>query len=129
MIKKFFSSEEIQLEERWIKSINIDEINALKEEFSDRFGKPPPELNDLFFQLEVRCWAESAGVSSLSIENNKVTIRFPAKPEGSPPRQFPNLGRDIRSGKNALWFDARSENEWRRKLVEILSILSAEKAN
>ncbi|MEN8241657.1 MAG: transcription-repair coupling factor [Chloroflexota bacterium] len=116
----------LRLYRRLADSHTFDEINALKEEFTDRFGTLPADLTNLFFQLEVRCWAELAGVSSLSIESNKVSIRFPARPEGSPPRQFPNLGRDVRSGKNALWFDAKSEKEWREKLVEILTILSAE---
>jgi transcription-repair coupling factor (superfamily II helicase) len=117
----------LRLYRRLADSHTFDEISALKEEFTDRFGKIPIEVQDLFFQLEVRCWAELAEASSISVEQNRVAIRFPALPENSSPRSYPNLGQDVRSGKNALWFTATSEENWRKRLVDILKILASEK--
>ena len=116
----------LRLYRRLADSHSLDEISSLKEEFSDRFGPLPAEVSNLFYQLEVRTWSEQAGASSVSVENNRVTVRFPALPEGAPPRSYPNLGKDVRAGKNALWFKSESEAEWQEKLVEILRKLTAD---
>jgi transcription-repair coupling factor (superfamily II helicase) len=114
----------LRLYRRLADSHNFEEINQLKEEFSDRFGPTPEEVSNLFYQLEVRTWAELAGASSVSVEDNRVTVRFPHLPENAPPRRYPNLGKDVHAGKNALWFKTKSEEAWRDKLIEILSLLS-----
>jgi transcription-repair coupling factor (superfamily II helicase) len=114
----------LRLYRRLADSYSLEEINNFREEFKDRFGPLPEDVSNLFFQLEVRTWAEEAGASSVSVENNRVTVRFPSLPEGAPPRSYPNLGRDVHAGKNALWFKTDSEDKWRDKLVEILKLLS-----
>jgi transcription-repair coupling factor (superfamily II helicase) len=110
----------LRLYRRLADAHNLDQINKLKEEFKDRFGPIPPETENLFYQLEVRTWAENCGASSVSVENNQVTIRFPTLPEGLPPRQFPFLDKDIRTGKNAIWFKAQDHQTWQPRLLEIL---------
>ena len=102
----------------------LEEIDALKEEFADRFGPSPEPVNNLFYQLHIRVLAASAGVSSISAENKLMAIRFPHLPEGAPPRRYPNLGKDVRTGKNALWFSLKSGKGWQERLPEILEILA-----
>jgi transcription-repair coupling factor (superfamily II helicase) len=102
----------------------LEEIDALKEEFADRFGPSPEPVNNLFYQLHIRVLAASAGVSSINAENNLMAIRFPHLAEGAPPRRYPNLGKDVRTGKNALWFSLKSGKGWQERLPEILEILA-----
>lgn len=100
-----------------------EEIDALKEEFADRFGPLPDPVDNLFYQLEIRILAEKAGIASISAENNQISIRFPSLPQDSPPRRFPPLGKGVRTGKNTLWFLMKDSTEWQNQLKEIIEKL------
>ena len=101
----------------------LDEVDALNEEFVDRFGPLPAAVENLFFQLKVKILAEKAGLASVSSENGQVVLRYPALPEGAPARSFPDLGPDLRTGKNAIWFTNTSQEGWRERLLALLNLL------
>jgi transcription-repair coupling factor (superfamily II helicase) len=103
---------------------SIEKLASIKLEFGDRFGPIPKPLDNLFFQIQTRTYAEQAGASSVSVEDRKITIRFPEIPEGMPQRQYPNLGPGIRTGKNAIWFSFDGNLNWKEKLHSILKSLS-----
>jgi transcription-repair coupling factor (superfamily II helicase) len=100
---------------------SLEEIKTLELEFADRFGELPAQLENLFYQVRVRTLAESAGVNSISMDGEKVVIRFPSLPDGTPPRKFPNLGAHVRSGKNAIWIT--TAGDWQPELVRCLKLL------
>jgi transcription-repair coupling factor (superfamily II helicase) len=100
-----------------------EEIDTLKEEFVDRFGPLPDSVINLFYQLEIRILAEKVGITSISTENDQISIRFPSLPRASPPRRFPPLGKGVRTGKNALWFSMKDGTAWQDQLKEILDKL------
>jgi transcription-repair coupling factor (superfamily II helicase) len=102
----------------------LKDIENLKEEFNDRFGPLPEPVVNLFFQLQIRVLAEKTDASSVSVENNLMTIRFPPLREGTPPRRYPNLGKGVRSGKNALWIGIKEDTNWKTRLKNILEILA-----
>jgi transcription-repair coupling factor (superfamily II helicase) len=97
-----------------------DEIEALSEEFIDRFGPLPEEALNLFYQLKVKLLAEKAGLASVSGEGGQIILRFPPLPEGESTRPLPELGEDIRTGKNALWIPVKETNGWQEKLLTVL---------
>jgi len=98
-------------------------LKTIAVEFTDRFGPTPPPLENLFYQIETRTLAEKAGATTVSVENRNVTIRFPELPEGAPRRQYPNLGVDVRTGKNAIWFSTNDFERWQDKLHSVLGKL------
>lgn len=110
---------------RRISNIEDDaELDALASEFKDRFGSIPDQLENLFFQIRVRILAEDAGLASVSNEGDQMVLRFPALPEGAPPRNLPSVGYGSRSGKNAYWMPFHeSDPEWRDRLTMILKTL------
>jgi transcription-repair coupling factor (superfamily II helicase) len=116
----------LKLYRRLADSHTQDEIKILKEEFNDRFGPIPDQLDNLFFQLDIRVLAERAGISSINVEDSKITIRFPALPKGSPYRRFPSLQKSITTGKNAIWFPTAGEDNWQKILSETLADLDSE---
>jgi transcription-repair coupling factor (superfamily II helicase) len=101
-----------------------DEIEALSEEFIDRFGPLPIEALNLFYQLKVKLLAEKAGLLSISGEAGQIILRYPPLPEGQASREFPELDDEIRVGKNALWMQVAENNHWQEKLVAVLQKLS-----
>lgn len=104
---------------------SLAEIEALGEEFADRFGPLPGPVQNLLYQLKVRIMAEKVGVLSIGTEDGLITLRFPKLPEGISQRDFPPLGKDIRVGKNTLWLPYNTQLNWQDRLVEILQALKA----
>ena len=100
------------------------ELDALKDEFSDRFGSLPEPAKGLFFQVQVRILAEAAGLQSVGGEGGHIILRYPPLSDDASPRRFPILGSDVRSGKNSLWLSIGDNQNWQTRLVEILTELS-----
>jgi transcription-repair coupling factor (superfamily II helicase) len=101
----------------------LDEVDALNEEFVDRFGPLPEAVENLLYQLKVKILAERAGLASVSSENGQIVLRYPPLPEGVPGRSFPDLGPDLRTGKNAVWLTNATQEGWRERLLAVLNIL------
>jgi transcription-repair coupling factor (superfamily II helicase) len=96
------------------------ELDALSEEFSDRFGEPPEAVKNLFFQMKVKLLAESAGLAAVGSENGQLVLRYP---DGEVPADLPPLPDPVRAGKTALWIPYRNLPDWRSFLIELLTRL------
>jgi transcription-repair coupling factor (superfamily II helicase) len=103
---------------------DLTEIDALEEEFDDRFGKPPEQVLNLLFQLKVKVLAETAGLISISGESGRLTLRFPAPLTNEEPRQFPNLGKNARTSKNTAWLHGLENETWKQELIFALQSLN-----
>jgi transcription-repair coupling factor (superfamily II helicase) len=99
---------------------DLAEIDALQEEFADRFGPPPEFVKNLLYQLKVRVLAEQTGIVSISVENKQLALRFPARRPHEAPRHFPNLGMNVRTSKNTVWLTNLEGAEWRSQLLTVL---------
>ncbi len=97
---------------------STSEIEALTEEFTDRFGPPPEPVLNLLFQLRVKLLAEKAGLASIGGENGQLTLRFPE--DALPTYLPPDLGPYLRVGKTALWFPYKTIPDWQTELVSVL---------
>ena len=104
----------------------IGEIEALEEEFADRFGNLPAEVSNLLYQLKVRVLAEQAGLVSISVENRQLALRFPSRRPTEAPRRFPELGDAVRTSKNTVWLTDLGQVKWRERLVDVLERLTAD---
>lgn len=102
---------------------DLREIDALQEEFKDRFGVPPDEVKNLLYQLQVRVLAEQAGVVSISVENKQLALRLPQRKTDEGPRHFPNLGAGVRTSKNTVWMTGLEGGLWQDNLLVILEKL------
>ncbi len=111
----------LRLYRRLVTFRSEEEIDALAEEFADRFGPLPEGVQNLFFQMRVKLRAEAAGLASVSVESDQIVLRFPPLPEGVTSRELPNLGLDSRAGKNAYWLPYASRMEdWPDRLLNTL---------
>jgi len=97
------------------------ELDELAAEFTDRFGAPVEPVNNLFFQIRVKLLGEKAGLTSITIENDQLVLRYPTLPEGVPARELVSPDPRLRAGKNAYWMRVDlSEEVWREDLVDVL---------
>jgi transcription-repair coupling factor (superfamily II helicase) len=96
----------------------LDEIDQLASEFSDRFGPPPEQVENIFYQMKVKILATQAGFSSISIENGQIVMRYPKKVLATH-QQF--IDPRIRIGKTALWVRLPPETaDWSTLLITFL---------
>lgn len=102
---------------------SLNEIENLTAEFTDRFGSPPQSVLNLLYQLKVKLLVEQAGAFNVSAEGNVIAIRYPPLPEDRVHRNFPYLGTDVRVGRNGLWFEYQTTEDWQNRLVQILEKL------
>jgi len=99
-----------------------ENIPALADEFTDRFGPPPDQLKNLLFMLRVKVLAESAGLASVAVESDQLVLRFPPLPDGASSRDLPALPVPSRSGKNSYWLPMdQDEERWKEYLIEALT--------
>lgn len=98
-------------------------VEALAQEFADRFGALPEMAQNLFYQMKVKLRADAALLISVSAENNQLVLRYPPLAEGLPARALPDLGSQIRGGKNAYWCNFLKEENWQERLLETLDRL------
>lgn len=104
----------------------LDEIEALAEEFNDRFGPPPEPARNFLTQLKIKVLAEKAGLASVSGESGQIVLRYPPLPEGAPPRDLSHFeGLGVRAGKNALWMPAEENTPWLDRLLGVLQAMQA----
>ena len=94
------------------------DLDALVEEFKDRFGALPEAVTNLFLQLKVKLMAEKAGLASITVENGQFVLRFP---EGEMPERLPDFGPQVRVGKTALWIPLG--DDWPEVLADTLDRL------
>ncbi|MES0359539.1 MAG: transcription-repair coupling factor [Anaerolineales bacterium] len=103
---------------------SMAEIDALFEEFTDRFGIPPKPVRNLLFQLKIKLLAEMSDIASVNVENSQLVLRFR---DESPPPDLPNLGPQVRIGKTALWMPYKSLPEWSENLIDLFQVLISHK--
>jgi transcription-repair coupling factor (superfamily II helicase) len=99
----------------------LAEVDALADEFADRFGTPPEDARNLLYQVRLKLLAEMAGLSSITSESGQIVLRYPPLPEGINERNLPSIGRDARAGRNAYWLPGK--DGWQERLLEALSAI------
>jgi len=114
----------LQLYRRIADTIDADEIDKIREEFSDRFGALPEESENLFWQLRIKLMAERAGIASIMLEGDQIVLRYPPLPEGIKARELLDIGDGIRRGKNAYWMPLNGQPHWRERLEKVLNKLA-----
>ncbi len=100
------------------------EIEALSSEFQDRFGELPEMVENLFYQMRVKLRAEGAGLSSINWETGQIVLRYPPSSEDKEGKRLPDLGPEIRGGRNAYWCSFGTDVDWEAKLLDVLEELS-----
>jgi transcription-repair coupling factor (superfamily II helicase) len=100
------------------------EIEALTNEFSDRFGELPEMVQNLFYQMRVKLRAEKAGLTSIGMETGQIVLRYPSATNGNEEKRLHDLGPDIRGGKGAYWCMFAKDSDWMERLLETLDVVT-----
>ncbi len=96
------------------------EAEAIKEEFIDRFGPLPEELENLIYYIIIKNRACLAGLASVMVENEQIVLRYPTLGDNQRSRNLYPI-KKARIGKNSYWIPFQKESkEWKNQLLDIL---------
>jgi len=110
----------LQLYRRMAGLRTLEQVEAMRSELDDRFGSPPPEVENLLYQLRVKVLASDGGMTGISTELGQILIQFAPgrRPEG-------DLGPEVRMSKRGLWLTSAN---WQNSLMELLENLALQPA-
>ena len=110
----------LQLYRRLADLQNEDEVQALGDEFEDRFGPMPAQTSELLYQMKVKLRGERIGLSSISMEGEQIVLRFPPLPKGMRSRDLPEIGWRTRTGRNGFRILINEFDDWQAMLLDVL---------
>ena len=112
----------LQLYRRMATLHDETELDALEEEFIDRFGPLSEPIDNLIYQIRVKLRAEKAGLTSVTVEGDQILLRYPPLPAGVASRELKFVHPLARAGKNAYWvqFD-EEDSKWKQQLLDVIT--------
>ena len=111
----------LSLYQKLAKLEKAEQIAALAQEFSDRFGTPPPEVQNLLYAVRIKLMATKAGIESISTEHGQIVLRRFAGTGFNKEKLEPVLKDGIKVGITQITLNPkRLGNEWKKVLEEIL---------
>jgi transcription-repair coupling factor (superfamily II helicase) len=102
--------------------LNPGEIKELRGEFKDRFGPLPDPVENLLLLLEIKLYAELAGIESILIQAKQINLGYP---EGKPLPQPWDFESRVRFGESSVWLSLDLDSDdWPRDLISVLKALT-----
>jgi transcription-repair coupling factor (superfamily II helicase) len=101
---------------------NEEDITATAIEFEDRFGTLPQQVENLLWQMKVKIRALHAGLASISLENDQLTLQYPPLPQGIKQRDLVPVDFIAKVGKNAyrIPLSPIKDISWQDYLMDLL---------
>ncbi|ADJ25940.1 transcription-repair coupling factor [Dehalogenimonas lykanthroporepellens BL-DC-9] len=106
---------------------SLSDLDKLTVELTDRFGKAPPELTDLFFVSRLRILGRQAGIRRVAITADNMRLEFHNSVD---PKWFEEVvqGSRVVSGKRSVDIRFDSKPLWNDQAERILWHLSKKRA-
>ena len=114
----------LQLYRRLAGVTSQDEIKDLRAELEDRFGPSPEEAENLFYQLELKLLALSAGARTIATEEGQIVVRADSLEDLDRVRLQRRLGDRARVSRRAIWLPPATDGRWRTTLAAVLQAVA-----
>jgi len=115
----------LELYQKMVKLETAEQIATLAQEFSDRFGSLPVELENLLYAVKIKLLAAKAGIDSITTEHGQIVIR---RFEGMAfdKQKLEPISKDgIKVGITQLTLNPkRLGGEWQKALEEVVGRLA-----
>jgi transcription-repair coupling factor (superfamily II helicase) len=104
---------------------SANKVDDVLKEYTDRFGAPPPEVNNLFYALRIKALAAKAHIESISTEDDFIVLR---RFQGAPfdaQRFIKSLSEGVTIGHTQIRIDYKKlKGEWKRVLEGVIKGLT-----
>ncbi|MGC9335240.1 MAG: transcription-repair coupling factor, partial [Anaerolineae bacterium] len=101
-----------------------EEIDGMEVEIKDRFGPPPEEAKNLFYQLRLKLLALAAGAKAIVTEEGQAVIRADSLEALDRSGLQRRLGDRARVARRAVWLPLDQDERWRTALVAALQAIA-----
>ena len=103
---------------------NEEQIEVLKYDFRDRFGSPPPEVENLLYAVRLKLLAARAGIESISTEEGWIVLRKFAGMRFDTNKPETLLRDGIKPSVTQIRLDYKKlGKKWREVLREVLGVV------
>ncbi len=109
------------LYQKLVKLERLEQIEPIAQEFSDRFGTPPPEVENLLYAVRLKILAGKAGIESISTEHGEIVISPFEGMRFDRQKLEPVLKDGIKAGTYQLRLNPkRLGKDWQKVLEEVV---------
>ena len=119
----------LRLYRRMAGLVEMSQVDELEIELADRFGPLPPPAANLIYQLRLKVLARAARVRGISTEGEKLVIQMEnleKRNRADLKTRLEQIAQDTIVGRRQIWLSMDGKENWRQKLIKILSVLKAE---
>lgn len=115
----------LSLYQKLVKLDKMEQVEALAQEFDDRFGPLTPEVENLLYAVRIKLLAARAGIESITTEHGQIVLRrFQGMPFNRQNLE-PILRDGVKLGITQLTLNPkRLGGEWQKVLEEVLREIS-----
>ena len=114
----------LELYQRMADILEIKQIPILEQEFNDRFGVPPKEVENLLYILKIRVLAKDTGIESISNLDGEIIIQLFAGMQLNKQKLSHFYREGIKLGNSQLRMSLRQPGKgWKTMLEEILAAM------
>ncbi len=122
----------LQLYRRLAGLTTLEAVDEIAQEFSDRFGPVPEDVQNLLYIVRVKILAVNAGVEAIGIEESQVLLKnayLELMDRGALQERLKAQGIPGRVARRAIWLEMRESateggvSAWRRDLMKTLETL------
>ena len=110
----------LSLYQKLAKVDKVEQIEAMAQEFSDRFGALPAEVQNLLYAVRVKLLAAKAGIESITTEDGQIVLRLFAGMQFDKLILDPFCGDSTTVSKTQIRLSYRRIKDWREVLVGVL---------
>jgi transcription-repair coupling factor (superfamily II helicase) len=95
------------------------QVNEIAQELTDRFGKPPEQIDNLLYLLRVKVAAMCAHLASIAIEDGRIVIKYGRDDDALSARLMKRF--KLRAGRDRAWLgEIDQTRKWQAKLLEVV---------
>jgi transcription-repair coupling factor (superfamily II helicase) len=116
----------LQLYRRLAGLTTFDAVDNIAQEFKDRFGPIPEDVENLLYIVRVKVLAVNAGVDAIGIEEGQLLVKnayLELMDRNAIQERMKSQGIPARAARRAVWIEMRDTGGWRRDLMKTLEIL------
>ncbi len=99
----------------------VEQVEALSQEFSDRFGAPPPEARNLLYALRIKILASKASIESITTEGGQIVLRLFEGMQFTPQQRETSFPDGVKMGVRQISLSYKRMKGWRETLGGILN--------
>lgn len=98
------------------------QLDEITQELTDRFGKPPQQVENLLYLLRLKVAAMQAHIASITMEEGRIVIKFGREDESLVAR-LSKFGNRVRVTRDRAWVNYDGDPHWRENLMTVIQVL------